>query len=336
VFFVRRTARPLRMTLSVSVDDKELARTAFTRTFVDPGVSETSMTAADGLVGTLFRPDVAEPAPAVVVIGGSDGGRYDNAAALLASNGFAALSLAYFGVEDTPSHLHRIELRTFETVLDWLASQPGVDGDRLAVIGLSRGGELALQLASLYPQIRAVVAGAPSSVRQAGLTSSYTDFTQPAWVLDGEPLPFVPGKGGPRDFFSFVTGMIRRRPMGQVDMFRRLLHGDQDVVRRASIEVERIAGRILLVSGVDDQLWPSAEYSELIVRRLREHGRDARHLSYPDAGHFVCFPYGLPDIPPFTQLALGPTTTDFGGTPAANAAAARQSWPEILAFLADV
>jgi dienelactone hydrolase len=319
------------------MDDKELARTAFTRTFIDSGVSETSMPAGDGLVGTLFRPDGAEPVPAVVVIGGSDGGRYDNAAALLASNGFAALSLAYFGVEDTPSHLHRIELRTFETVLDWLAAQPGVDGDRLSVIGLSRGGELALQLAALYPQLRAVVAAAPGSVRQAGLTGSYTDFSQPAWVLDGEPLPFVPNKHSPRGFFDFMVPLILRRPMRQVDMFRRLLHGDQDVVQRASIEVERIAGRILLVSGVDDQLWPSAEYAELVVRRLREHGREVRHLSYPDVGHFVCFPYGLPSMPPHIRQSVGPGMTfDFGGTPAANAAAARQSWPEILAFLADV
>ena len=29
-------------------------------------------------------------------------------------------------------------------------------------------------------------------------------------------------------------------------------------------------------------------------------------------------------------------TMDFGGTPAANAAAARDSWPEILRFLAAV
>jgi dienelactone hydrolase len=332
VFFMGRGLESLSMTLSVSVDGSELASTAFTRTYADPGLSETSFEDR----GILFRPDGSEPLPGVLVLGGSDGARHDHAAALLASHGFAALSLAYFGTEGTPSHLHRIELRTFETVLDWLAAQPGIDGDRLAVIGLSRGGELALQLAALYPRLRAVVAGAPSSVRQAGLTSSYTDFTQPAWVLDGEPLPFVPGKNGPREFFSFVTGMIRRRPMAQVDMFRRLLHGDQDVVRRASIEVENIAGRILLVSGVDDQLWPSAEYCELIIKRLRAHGREARRLSYPDAGHFVCFPYGLPSMPPFVRLALGPITMDFGGTPAANAAAARQSWPEILAFLADV
>lgn len=332
VFFVRRTAKPLQMTLTVTVAGEELARTMFTRAFADPGVSEVPF---DGS-GTLFRPDVSGLVPGVLVLGGSDGGRHDYAAALLASNGYAALSLAYFGVEDTPAHLHRIELGTFGAALDWLAAQPGVDGDRLAVIGLSRGGELALQLATLYPQLRAVVAGAPSSIRQAGLTGSYTDFTQPAWLLDGEPLPFVPGKYGPRQFFGFMGTWLLRRPLRQVGMFRRLLHGDQDVVRRATIEVERIAGRVLLLSGVDDQLWPSAEYGELVVERLRAHGREARHLRYPGAGHFVCFPYGLPSMPPLTRLSPAPGfTIDFGGTPAANALAARRSWSEILTFLSS-
>lgn len=338
VFFTRRTARPLHMTLSAWAEDEELGRTTFTRTFADPEVTATPVPDDSGLVGTLFRPSGTESVPGVLVLGGSDGGRYDNAAALLASHGYAALSLAYFGVEDTPAHLNHIELGSLGAALDWLVAQPGVDGGRLAVTGLSRGGELALQLGVSYPQIGAVVAGAPSSVRQAGLTSTFTDFTQPAWVSDGEPLPFVPGKYGPRQFLGFMATWVFRRPLRQRDMFRRLLHGDQEVVRKAAIEVERIAGRILLVSGAEDQLWPSGEYADLVVQRLREHDRETRvrHVSYPGAGHFVCFPYGLPSVPPFTRLSpVAGLTIDFGGTAAANAAAARRSWQEILDFLSE-
>ena len=51
---------------------------------------------AHGLVATLCTPP-GGPAPGVLLLGGSEGGRHANDAALLASHGFAVLALAYFG-----------------------------------------------------------------------------------------------------------------------------------------------------------------------------------------------------------------------------------------------
>ena len=54
---------------------------------------------AEGLVGTLFAPARSGPRPAVVVIGGSDGGLIgEGVADALARRGFAGIALALFGI----------------------------------------------------------------------------------------------------------------------------------------------------------------------------------------------------------------------------------------------
>lgn len=253
----------------------------------------------------------------------------------MARIGFAVLSLAYFDVEDRPKTLDHIELTYFLDAIRWLADQPEAGPGGVGVIGLSRGGELALQVGVLSDRVACVVAGSPAHARQAGLPSNRNDFTQPAWVLDGEPLPFVPGKFGFRTFLTFFAAFMFGRPVRQRAMFLRL-NGDAEKVASAVIEVERIGAPILVVTGADDQLWPSPWFAERIARRRRDHGRDGadRYLDLPGAGHFVCFPYGLPSWPPMLRVSpVGRLTFDFGGTTEVNAAAARESWQVILEFL---
>lgn len=220
--------------------------------------------------------------------------------------------------------------------LTWLADQPETAHGGLAIVGLSRGGELALELGARSPLVGAVVAAAPSDVRHAGLTESYSDFTQPAWLAATEALPFIPGRYDFRTFVDFVGAFVLRRPIRQLKMFERLI-ADAVKADPARIDVQRIAGPILLVAGSEDQLWPSMASAERILQRRAEHGGHPADelLRFDGAGHFVCFPYALPSIPPSTRLSPpGPITIDFGGTRSANAAAARESWPKILSFLA--
>src|SRR5580704_10566108 len=107
------------------------------------------------LHGVLFLPAASERIPAALVLGGSEGGLTTQKAAWLASHGYAALALAYFRYEDLPPNLEAIPLEYFGAALAWLMQRPEILPDRVAVVGTSRGGELALQLASMYPQIAA-------------------------------------------------------------------------------------------------------------------------------------------------------------------------------------
>lgn len=73
----------------------------------------------------------------------------------------------------------------------------------------------------------------------------------------------------------------------------------------------------------------------MIMERLTEknHPYPNVHLHYKDAGHFLCFPFTFPSMPPEVLLSNGPFTLTFGGSANANAQAAKDSWPKILAFL---
>lgn len=329
-FFVKTIPTPITYTFAlrpVAPADDDLCVTATAMRHFGHDVTQRTVR-AEGVMGTLFHPTDGRPRPGVVVLGGSDGGTLDHAASLLADEGYAVLALAYFGVEDRPAHLNNIELDQIDSAIRWLVDHPMTRGDQVALIGLSRGAELALQVACDNRQVGLVVAGAPSALRQPGLSENYTDFSRPAWVRGGQPLPFNPSSMRARDWFGWMFNAIRRRPMRQVATFRRDLK-DPAKVDRAAIPVEGCVGPIVLVSGLDDQLWPSAEFADLIGARLDEKGwqGSCTDTRLEGVGHFVCFPYALPTLPPMTRMS--PTSffsIDFGGEAVSHAAAAWDTW----------
>jgi len=87
---------------------------------------------------------------------------------------------------------------------------------------------------------------------------------------------------------------------------------------------------VLLLSGADDQMWPSAKMGEMVMQRLDEHDFPFRHeyLIYEGAGHGVGFPY----VP--TTMGNAGTFLE-GGTPEGTAAANADSWPKVLDFLEE-
>jgi dienelactone hydrolase len=101
----------------------------------------------------------------------------------------------------------------------------------------------------------------------------------------------------------------------------------------AVIPVQRIRGRVLLLVGADDQLWPSPRYAQAIMATLRQahHRYSHQDLVFPGAGHAAgaAFPYdfGPVNIP----TAIG--TLHLGGTPVANSVAETKAWPDVLTFL---
>ena len=279
----------------------------------------------DGLVGALFMPAGKGPHPCMIVLSGSDGGVKRGDAGLLASHGFAAFSLAYFRAEGLPDNLVEIPLDYLKKGMDWLRKQEGVNGDQLGVIGSSRGGELALLLGAMFPEVRCVVAYVPSHVVWQGLSMTGPPPDATSWTYKGEKLPYLRGKPSPAFYAQFSTP---GNPMKLLDVFVPALE-DAEAVEKAAIAVERIKGPVLLVSGKDDDMWPSALMADKVVERLKKHNHPFPygHLSYAGAGHGIRKAY-LP--------AAGTVSTPqfaLGGNEEANAKAQADSWPKVLKFL---
>jgi len=168
--FYRGEIDPIYINFTAEVDGEEVTSTVVERLMVLPEVIRIPVR-EKGLVGTLFLPESEGNYPVVIVLGGSEGGLYEERAAILASHGYAALALAYFGIDPLPAGLYNIPLEYFKTAIDWLKPQENIDSKKLAVNGFSRGGELALLLGSTFKEIRAVIGYAVS--RSAGSEWTY-------------------------------------------------------------------------------------------------------------------------------------------------------------------
>ena len=220
---------------------------------------------------------------------------------MLASHGYAAMALAYFAQPGLPRGLVNIPLEYFEKALAWVRAQPWCSDRLLAVWGDSRGGELALLLGATFPEISAVMAWSPSGVVFWALGLAEPGDTRPraSWTFRGKPLPFLQENNTAGDS---EPGLERGRPVAYAPFYRSQLR-DAQAVERATIPVENIHGPVQLVSGLDDQMWPSSDLADIAFRRLEAHHHPFpfRHLKYPGAGHMILVPYWPLTHVPFTR-----------------------------------
>ena len=294
------------------------------RRFARPG-TRCNPIAEDGLSGFLCDPGDGLRHPGIIVLGGSEGGvGLPDTALLLASRGFTTLSLAYFGANGLPPTLQGISIEYFGKTLAWLRARPETDPGFIAVLGASRGAEAALQFASMYPDVAAVVARSPSNVRWEGASARQLPGG-PAWTWQGKPLTYLPIRIPVRFAAKFVWDSMMGDPIPFTPLFLENLEGYGDT-SNVEIPVENIKGPVLLLSGKDDQKWPSSLMTARIVERLHrsQHPFADRSLSYEGAGHWIPCEY-LP--------TAGSGHGMIGGTPEGTAAAQGDSWPKILQFL---
>ncbi len=315
------SSKPLLTTFTLEVNGQKVDSIKITRHFRSQNIKVQAVQ-SDGLVGKLFLPSKNRKYPGLIVLGGSEGGLSSvDHAMLLASHGYASLALAYFGVDGLPDALEEIPLEYFVKAVDWMESQTFLKKGSLGIVGTSKGAEAALIISAMDSRIRAVVAYVPSSAAWSCICS---DSNKSSWSLGGKSVPFVAFQPDP------TYRPLRNYPIRASINYRYRLK-NQQAVQRALIKVEKINGPILLISGKDDQLWPSFEMSEMIMDRLRQHNHlfEFRHLYYENAGHKILKAY-LP-MAGSTTAARGRLI--LGGTDEGNARAQEDSWPKVLAFL---
>ncbi|QQK77111.1 acyl-CoA thioesterase/BAAT N-terminal domain-containing protein [Salicibibacter cibarius] len=329
-FFDKQNASSVSVDLSLEISEKTLNTAKITRHFYREDIKK-EVIKSNEFTAVLYHPAKEGTYPGVLLLGGSDGGYLESAAALLASYGYMVLSLAYFGTQNVPDNLERIPLEYFEKATQWLKKHPFVN-QQVSVIGFSRGGELALLLGATYDEYKAVIAVSPSSYVTSGMKNS-TFAPIPSWTFNGQDLPYMKFSYPPSMIFSTFFNWIFKRPSSFLSIWSRTMK-DEKKIEDARIRVENIHASVLTISGSDDQLWPSEKFIKMMEKRLSNHHYQHKHLFYEAAGHFLAFPYSFPSIPSNIIMQLGKgMAINFGGTKSANARATIDGWGKIKEFL---
>lgn len=327
-----KSLAPENLTASLESDGKRVASQDFVRLRLAHGVERVEIK-EEGVIGTLFLPNGNDRRPAILVLSGSEGGTFEPAAATYAAQGYVTFALAYFGMGDLPKELEEIPVETVERGLRWLKSHPRVKGDSLGAWGASKGAELALLSASLFSDIKAVVAKSASAFVFEGIGEGMGKVHKSSWTYKGESLPFVPIEFNMRIGASYGWAQMTKSPWSTRPMYSFAIKRDEEL-ETAAIKVEDINGPVLVTGGGRDGVWPSDEMARMIVDRLKSkgHQHDDIALTYPDAGHQIASPYAPTSI---NYLTIpGAFVEMLGGTPMANAQASEDSWPQINEFLA--
>ena len=304
-----------------------------TRLLVPDGLTRTQVRER-GLVGVLYRPADSRPLPAVLMLGGAEGGLHEDDAALLAAHGYVVLALAYYGMPGLPQTLTGIPMEYFGTALNYLEDRADIAPGQIAVHGVSKGGEAALLIGSIFPSIRAVVSIVGGGLITQGIsqdveTGSLLEILRTPvanWTYQGRELPYLPNAVTPRMEAAVAAGGPVSLGWAAPD----LSNGHE--VAEAAIAVERINGPVLLISGADDQTYGAA-FQEAAAQRLAaaRHPYPFRHIVHEGAGHLIA----SVGYRPTTQSVFpGPGVPfQYGGTPAADAVARLATWRETLRFL---
>jgi dienelactone hydrolase len=319
---------PVPLRLTAELDGTKVATKEVSRDTIPDGLTRVSIR-ENGLVGVLFHPAGEKQWPGVMQLGGSEGGLHEDDAALLAAHGFTVLALAYYGLPGLPATLTRVPVEYFGAGLSYLGAHPAVAPGGIALMGVSKGGEAALLAGATYPRaVRSVISIVGSAVHTSGICGSVTggDLLEilstpvPSWTYQGKDLPYLPYVVTARIKEGVAAGGPVRLDWASPEL------GDAPELSDAAIPVERIGGPVLLIDGEDG----GTAFQKVATRRVRD-GDRCRHIVYARAGHLIA---ATPYRPTTQSVFPGPGVDfDWGGNPAADAAARVAAWREIRAFL---
>lgn len=323
-----------------AVIEVESVGNVIARTLVRVRLSNDDVTVREvrdaGVTGVFARDRSKGRQPAIIVLGGSEGGLFTArwAAPILASRGYSVLGVGYFqgdekALSDLPENLELVPLERLDKARDWLARQPGVDATRIAVVGVSKGAEFALVGATVFPWVTAVAAFAPTHVIWEGipLPDQVEQGAGSSWTLRGKPLPYVRwSRSAERrgDAIREATGSSRLTEVH----FESLAEFASDV-DTARIPLHRSKAAVFVAAGLDDGMWPAAYSAEELRRILaqRDKALTAVFEIHP-TGHQVMGNGWNP-----TAQFQRSTGRLHGGNARLDAQTQRVIWPAFLQFL---
>ncbi len=284
----------------------------------------------NGFRATLFANKDTENRPTIILIGGGHWGDYWGQE--FAKSNYVGLSLPYYREEGLPHLMEEIPLEYFEKAVLWLKEQPEVNPNKIIIMGASRNAELALLIASFFPNnIHGVIAYSPSSVSWSNTVLPFnSDSVKPSWTFKNQPIPYI------------VMDKIKGTPTSTIETLTYWKNGlsDSVAVNNASIQVENINGPILLLSGAEDEVWPSSMMSDMIENRIRNNqfNFEFENIIYENAGHLISSNPNNPSTMRQGKMEIDGKSYDFnfGGTENGDMAAQKDAALSVFKFLSNL
>uniref|UniRef100_A0A2P2HZM7 Acyl-coenzyme A thioesterase 1-like n=1 Tax=Hirondellea gigas TaxID=1518452 RepID=A0A2P2HZM7_9CRUS len=256
----------------------EVCSVLLTRLLMAPGVTRHPV--RHGRVrGVMYMPPPQYgPAVGVVDMFGAVGGIMEFRAAMLASRGYAVLSLPFFAYDDLPSVPHTLELEYFEEACHYVMAQKNVIPDRCGMVSVSKSTDIALLLSTKVPQLTGVVC---ISVVHVSYDTNITYNGK--LIVQGVKLGLehmtTDEKGRLYPNAESIFSNFLRPGVEQAGMLRLV---------EASPEC-----RYLIVAGSEDT-WLCYMCVPYVQQYMERHGREQNleSIIYEGAGHIIEPPYG--------------------------------------------
>ena len=236
----------------------------------------------EGFEGILYPGDGRKD-KVLIVMSGSDGGMAlsTQEAKFYDHNGIPALALGLFKTKETPKELSRVPVEYVESAVAWLKQQ---GYGKVGIDGTSKGSEMALVAASMFPDISCVIVRVPSHFVSEGLSGSGKNKAPSGtscWSYHGKELPYAPYRSRS---FNILKMFLQEKEMHIITFNR-----DKDVTPETLIPAERIQGPVLMLSSKQDEVWPSFESASLMEEKLTESGfpYPHKHVAYEHMSHGV-------------------------------------------------
>ena len=219
----------------------------------------------------------------MIVMSGSNGGMKltKQEAEFYHRNGIPSLALALFKTKQTPKELSRVPVEFVEKAIAWLIKQ---GYKQIGIDGTSKGSEMALIAASLFPELSCVIVRVPSHFVSEGLSGSGKNKAPSGtscWSCRGRELPYAPYRSRT---FNILQMFMREKEMHIITFNR-----DKDITPETLIPIENIKAPILMLSSKHDEVWPSYESAVYMEKKLTEIGfpYSHKHIAFEHMSHAV-------------------------------------------------
>uniref|UniRef100_A0A3Q3DZF6 Uncharacterized protein n=1 Tax=Labrus bergylta TaxID=56723 RepID=A0A3Q3DZF6_9LABR len=275
-------------------EGRMLAEATNERLLIGDGVSRIPVKEGN-IRGVLFTPPGKGPFP--------------KRASLLSNKGFVVLTVGVYN--DKPANVKEIHLDYYEEAVDFLRRHPKVGSKGVGVISRSKGGDIALSLAAFVPGVEAVV-----WINGCSANVAFPLFYKKHKILSA---------------LMFDTNKVIRTESGAYIVKFTVDDPRAEENKGSLVPIERAKGRFLFVASEDDLNWDSKTYMDMMVERLKHHGKDNfERWCYSGAGHYLEPPY-CPYCPSSFHSIVG-KPVQWGGEPKSHAAAEVHLWKKIQEF----